>query len=234
VILPHEHVDIQHFIDAETLTPEKLDEVYAYYSLLVDMHIAGVRPGNIEDKSYVPPNMIPFNPKQLPDINLNNKFFEYYHRMREPPRTIIEYNERLQKEREALPTTDHYDHDKGSKYDFEWTDDMKFPHVASRLGFPELAEDPLERILGLERSPAHPGYQLQPFVQTPSMDPDPTLSFEQGEVIYENKKVAEWIKFWKTSFVTLMAGYPVFYTFEIYAGDGTPSLQWMADNWNWF
>lgn len=40
VILPHEHVDVQHFIDTKSLTPEKLTEIYAYYSLLIDMHIA--------------------------------------------------------------------------------------------------------------------------------------------------------------------------------------------------
>lgn len=39
---------------------------------------------------------------------------------------------------------------------------------------------------------------------------------------------------WKSSAITLLAGYPVFYTYEIYNGDGAPSLQWMGDNWNWF
>lgn len=40
VILPHEHCDIQNYVDTKELTPEKLSEIYAYYSLLVDMHIA--------------------------------------------------------------------------------------------------------------------------------------------------------------------------------------------------
>lgn len=147
---------------------------------------------------------------------------------------MIEFQDRLKKEQEAQPTTTHYDHDKGSKYDYEWTNDEKFPHVATRLGYPELAEDPLERILGYERAPAHPGYQLQPFVQTPGIDPDPTLSFERGEIIYENRRVAEWIKLWKALFVSTIGFYPVFYTYEIYCGDGAPSLEWMGDNWNWF
>ena len=57
VILPHEHVDIQHFIDTKSLTEEKLFEIYGYYSLMIDMHIAQVRPGLIEEKSYVPAHL---------------------------------------------------------------------------------------------------------------------------------------------------------------------------------
>ena len=66
------------------------------------------------------------------------------------------------------------------------------------------------------------------------MEPDADLSFQQGDVIYENTKVAEWIKFWKASAIILFGLSPGFYMFEIYQGDGAPSLQWMADNWNWF
>jgi hypothetical protein len=66
------------------------------------------------------------------------------------------------------------------------------------------------------------------------MDPDPTLSFEQGEVIYENKRVTEWIRFWKTMTAVVLAGWPTFYTYEIYNADGAPSLQWMSQNWNWW
>ena len=95
-------------------------------------------------------------------------------------------------------------------------------------------EEPIERILGFERAPASPAYQFQPFVQTPAMEPDASLNFEEGEVIYENKRVGEWIKFWKASFITLFGLSPGFYIFEIYQADGTPSIAWMADNWNWF
>jgi hypothetical protein len=41
----------------------------------------------------------------------------------------------------------------------------------------------------------HPTYLNQPFVKTPNAKPDPSLNFEQGEVIYENTRVLEWIKF---------------------------------------
>jgi len=40
VILPHEHCDIQNYVETSNLTQDKLFEIYAYYSLLVDMHIA--------------------------------------------------------------------------------------------------------------------------------------------------------------------------------------------------
>lgn len=96
--------------------------------------------------------------------------------------------------------------------------------MADRLGYPILREEPIERILGIERAPAHPGYQFQPFVQTPSMDPDPTLCFEPGEVIYENRRVTEWNRLWKTLSFTCIGLAPAFYTFEIYAADGTPSI----------
>lgn len=66
------------------------------------------------------------------------------------------------------------------------------------------------------------------------MDPDASLNFEGGEVIYENAKVGEWVKFWKAITATIFGLSPGLYIFEIYAGDGTPSLQWMADQWSWW
>jgi len=40
VILPHEHVHIQHWFDTENLTQDKLTEIYAYYSHMIDLHIS--------------------------------------------------------------------------------------------------------------------------------------------------------------------------------------------------
>jgi len=111
---------------------------------------------------------------------------------------------------------------------------MKFPHVADRLGYPIMEEAPIERIFGLERGPAHPGYQFQPFVQTPSMNPDENLDFRLGETIYENRGVLEWTRFWKTGMLATLGLSPGFYIFEIYAADGVPSLQWLADKWGWW
>ena len=65
------------------------------------------------------------------------------------------------------------------------------------------------------------------------MEPDASLNMEEGEVIYENKHVGEWIKFWKAlTFVTVGMS-PGFYVFEMYNGDGVPSLSWLSDNWAW-
>ena len=101
------------------------------------------------------------------------------------------------------------------------------------MGYPILAEDPAERILGLERAPAHPSYQLQAFVQTPSMDPDPTLNFEKAETIYENLRVGEWVRMWRWVLGLTLPFWPAFYTFEIYQSDGAPSLDWLADAGSW-
>ena len=61
------------------------------------------------------------------------------------------------------------------------------------------------------------------------MEPDAALNFEAGETIYENSRVGEWVKFWKASTLAIFGLGPGFYIFEIYAGDGTPSLQWMSE-----
>lgn len=65
------------------------------------------------------------------------------------------------------------------------------------------------------------------------MDPDPLLSFELGETIYENTRVGEWIRLWKISLGALLISWPAFNIFEIYAGDGAPSLQWLFDAGFW-
>jgi len=235
VALPHENVHIQHYIDTKGLDEEKRFEIYAYYSYLTDLHISQIRPQNLKEKSYIPPQFNQIASIMDQNQHLNNMFFEFYHRWREPTRTWMSQTQEIdfQKEIDALPTTDHYDHEKGSKYDVEWTEDQKFPHVANRLGYPILREEPIERILGIERAPAHPGYQFQPFVQTPSLDPDPTLNFQPGEVIYENPRVTEWVRLWKTLTAGTLLTWPAFLTFEIYAGDGVPSLRWLADSWLW-
>ena len=53
---------------------------------MIDMHIAQVRPGIINEVSYVPPHMNQVTFGFREDENLNNMFFEHYHRWREPTR----------------------------------------------------------------------------------------------------------------------------------------------------
>lgn len=40
IALPHEHVHINHWFDTANLTEDKLTEIYAYYSHLIDLHIS--------------------------------------------------------------------------------------------------------------------------------------------------------------------------------------------------
>ena len=40
VILEHEHVHIQHYIDSKKLKGDKLFEIYAYFNYLIDLHIS--------------------------------------------------------------------------------------------------------------------------------------------------------------------------------------------------
>lgn len=236
IVSPHEHVHTQHYIDAQHMTKEDIDELYALYSYYVDLHISQVR-REIKEKSYIPPQF-----KQLTlfdshssDFNLDNKYFEYYHRWREPTRTWRSQTQEIEHEEllASIPIDPHPDPRQISPYEVEWTEDQKFPHVANRKGYPVLAEDPAERIIGLERSFAHPSYQLQAFVQTPSMDPDPTLNFEKAETIYENKGVGEWVRMWKWILGGTLPFWPAFYTFEIYQADGVPSLDWLSEMGSW-
>jgi hypothetical protein len=66
------------------------------------------------------------------------------------------------------------------------------------------------------------------------MDPDPTLSFQKGEVIYENPRLLEWVRFWKVLTASTFGFAPFFYLFETYAADGMPSLDWIEENFNWW
>lgn len=186
------------------------------------------------EKSYIPKKFNQWASIYDTNGHLDNQVFEYYHRWREPTRTWRSQTQEIdfEAEKAALPKN-HHAHAPQSKYDVAWTEDQKFPHVADRLGYPILSEEPIEKIFGIERAPAHPGFQFQPFVQTPSFDPDPTLNFELGETIYENKKVSEWIKFWRTLGAITLPFWPAFYVFEVYGNDHVPSLDWAADVGNW-
>jgi len=98
------------------------------------------------------------------------------------PSNILEW----EKERLERPVTKKFHPDKGYKYDILTPENKRFPHVADRFGYPEIMGTPLERLLRLEGDIYHPVYLDQPFVKVPSPEPDPTLDFEEGEVVYEN------------------------------------------------
>lgn len=61
----------------------------------------------------------------------------------------------------------------------------------------------MEWLFRLENDIYHPTYLDQPFVKRPSPRPHESLNFEQGEVIYENTRVLEWLKFWQTTALTV-------------------------------
>jgi hypothetical protein len=63
------------------------------------------------------------------------------------------------------------------------------------LGHPEFLGSPVDRLFKFENDIFHPTYLDQPFVQQPSARPSQQLNFEQGEVLYENTRVLEWIRF---------------------------------------
>ncbi len=86
-ILPHEHIDVENYIDTTGLEGDKLFELYGYYSYLIDLHIAQIRPDNLDNKSYIPSRFNQVEHTMKADTHLNNRFFEYYHRWREPTRT---------------------------------------------------------------------------------------------------------------------------------------------------
>lgn len=110
--------------------------------------------------SFIPPRFNQLESTRGVYDDLNSMFFEFYHRFREPTRTWFSQTQEINYWQTLAdrPTSDHYDHDKGTQHDVDWTEDQKFPHVADRLGYPIFREEPIERILGFERAPAHPGY----------------------------------------------------------------------------
>lgn len=80
VILPHEHITSTNYLDTTGLTEDKEWELFGYYAFMVDLHIAQVRPENLDAKNYIPKRFNQFNHTDNFDDHLDNKFFEYYHR----------------------------------------------------------------------------------------------------------------------------------------------------------
>jgi hypothetical protein len=89
------------------------------------------------------------------------------------------------------------------------------------MGWQILQETPYDKNPLIERVESHPLYQFQPFVQAPSWEPDKDLSLEEGEVIYENKYVFEWVIMWRL--LAVLALLPLWiYIYESY-NNNTPA-----------
>lgn len=127
-----------------------------------------------------------------------------------------------EKERDERPVNAHFHLAKGHKYDVETPWEERAPHVADRLGHPEIFPTPLETLLRLERFDCHPGYLDQPFIQIPSAEPDKDLNFRPGEVVYENPVVEEYYKFsvWGLTFGS--AFFAVWYPYMAFVKSSTP------------
>jgi hypothetical protein len=124
---------------------------------------------------------------------------------------IIEW----EKERLNRPVTRDYNHGKGYKYDVPIKAEEKYEYVADRLGHPEFFGTPLDRLFKLEKDIYHPTYLDQPFVKMPSQHPSQSLNFEQGEVVYENTRVLEWIRAFQLGNIALLAYFGVFIPLNI-------------------
>ena len=55
MILPHEHISPSHYIDVDGNDKDQLMEIYGHYSYMIDLHIAQIRPENLQEKSYIKP-----------------------------------------------------------------------------------------------------------------------------------------------------------------------------------
>jgi hypothetical protein len=108
-----------------------------------------------------------------------------------------------------------------------WKNEHKFPHVADRLGWEFFQETPLDKNPFIERVESHPLYQFQSFVQTPSFEPDKDLCLEEGETIYENKYVYEWVLFWRI--MLLLSVLPLWVLlYESYNNNTTISPEYLS------
>lgn len=120
------------------------------------------------------------------------------------------------------PVNDHFNADKGYKFDVPVPYQERIPHVADRLGYPEQMGMPLERLFRLDTDWHHPQYLDQPFVQTPDPHPCASLNFHEGEVVYENTRVAEWNRFfmWGGVFGGMFGG--VWYPYHLFCHSRIP------------
>ena len=197
-------------------------------------------------KNYSPPEKLGFqNVKEMeyPELDAISRnqdrwldqsiFYPKYEKM-------THYDVDWQKELDTRPVTTDYHHDKGYKYDVPVPISEKWPHVADRMGYPEILGDPWERLLRLEGDIYHPNYLDQPFIQIPSSDPNPSLNFEEGEVIYENTQLLEWGKFFTLTglsmfgFLGAFIPYSLFYKTHLFMSSAMENIFQSYHNFSMF
>ena len=94
-ILPHEHVSPNHYIDVDGNDPDQMMEIYGHYAYMIDMHIAQIRPENLDEKSYIPSKYNQIAHGENVHSHMDNINFEFYHRWREPTRTWFSQTQTL-------------------------------------------------------------------------------------------------------------------------------------------
>lgn len=190
-ITPHDHIEIGNWIKNPNKIENEKDKYLALYDIIIDEHLKRVRPDGVEDDTlkYVKTEHKPL--EKFYDKYTDNNVFDYVCKL--DSEFYVKYKEEINKIIEDKEVTE----DPNRPTDRHWNDEHKFPHVADRLGWEELEEGPLDKNMFIERLASVPIYQWQPFVQTPSLNPDINLDLEEGETLYEDKWAYEWALFWK-------------------------------------
>ena len=176
---------------------EKMDRPYLKGTPGIDANVySTVKDYSVPFEGYE--NQVYDNDAELNDDSGNQHRYirnEMYIRKGFTPSNI----KRWQQEIDERPVNDHYNHDKGYKFDVPTPYEQRAPHVADRLGHPYLLGNPIDRLFRLEQDTAHPAFIDQPFVQVPPVNADANVNFQEGEVIYENPDALEWGEFWQKS-----------------------------------
>jgi hypothetical protein len=131
----------------------------------------------------------------------------------------------LEEEIAQRPVTDHFHPEKGYKFDVRVALEDRYPHVADRLGHPEIFPTPIETLLRIERALCHPGYLDQPFIKIPSAEPNAEVDFTSGEILYENPKAGEWGRFFAANYVLALAYLAAWNPYLSFGASSTPSFR---------
>ena len=136
--------------------------------------------------------------------------------------------EELNKYKDEAPVNDHF-HPKGYKFDVATPLSERYPHVADRLGHPEIFLTPLESLLRMDRMLTHPNFVDQPFIKTPKAEPDEDVNFTRGEILYENNNSTEWNKFFIYTSNLLFSFFFAYVPFHNYYLNTTVCLDSLAE-----
>ena len=201
-VVPHDNIQIDNW---NMRTDRIENERYKYlslYDLVLDQHLRRVRPENLDDNislySTTEKNTDQFERNQDKDIR-ENVYFDY------TCRNYGEFYTKFINEVNRAVGKREF-HNENRPIGKQWEDEHKYPHVADRLGWEVLAETTLDKNPFFERILSVPIYQWQPFIQTPSLNPDPSLDLEIGETIYEDKWAFEWTLLLKLLFLVIPIG----------------------------